>query len=272
MRFDVVFAFAGLVVVAASTEMASGHGADNAHHFADSFSTDANGAAPQFVVQGGKWPQPGGLGSPITLTYSYENMFDGALKMPGGVPLPASLIRQSVETALGLWADVVPIHFVEVPDDGKEYFKGAAQYGQLRFRHVFINGPDPPNGQPIPKAQAYFPFSGDPYAGDVEFDHGDPWQEVGTISVPDILGAMTHELGHSLGLGHTDIPSANMYWIFRRTKGLHDGWLHPDDIAGMLEVYGPGQGSVTPLVIPEPATLAFALVVAVSFVARRRAR
>ena len=35
--------------------------------------------------------------------------------------------------------------------------------------------------------------------GDVEYDHGDRWQEVGTLPQPDILGATVHELGHSLG-------------------------------------------------------------------------
>jgi hypothetical protein len=235
-------------------------------------SGDPETVTPQFVLQGGKWPQPDGLGTPITLTYSYENMFDGALKMPNGQPLPALLIRRSIERALELWAEIVPIHFVEVPDDGKEYFQGASQYGQLRFRHVYINGPDLPNQPPMAKAQAYFPFSGDPYAGDVEFDHSDPWQEVGTLPAPDILGAMTHELGHSLGLGHTDNSQANMFWIFRRTKGLHDGWLHSDDIAGMHQVYGEGQGSVTPLVIPEPGAIAMTLIAFAAWLAASRAR
>jgi hypothetical protein len=217
--------------------------------------TDDHGGAASFVVQGGKWPQPGGLGTPITLTYSYQNMFDGGLKMPNEQPLPADLIRRSIEDALGLWASVVPIHFVEVPDDGLTYGLGATQFGQIRFRHVYINGPDPPPPQlPVAKAQAYFPSTGSVLGGDVEYDHGDPWQEVGTLPMPDILGATVHELGHSLGLGHTNIPEANMYWIFRRAAGPGTGMLHDDDIAGIRSIYGSGVGSVTPLlIVPEPA-------------------
>ena len=95
----------------------------------------------------------------------------------------------------------MPINFVEVPDNGLRYGIPGAQYGQIRFRHVYINGPDPPPpADPIAKAQAYFPSSGVPMAGDVEFDHGDRWQEIGTRPIPDILGATIHELGHSLGL------------------------------------------------------------------------
>jgi hypothetical protein len=216
---------------------------------------DDGNATAQFVVAGGKWSQPDGLGTPVTVTYSYQNMFDGGLKTPDGSPLSASLIRRSIEEALGLWAGVAPLHFVEVPDEGGitpgNYPDG--QFGQIRFRHTYINGPDVSGQPPIAKAQAYFPFTGGNLAGDVEFDNSDPWQEVGTLPVPDILGAAIHEIGHTLGLHHTDIPAANMYWIFVRRAGPGTGALHPDDIAGIRAVYGTGVGSVTPLAVPEPA-------------------
>lgn len=207
-----------------------------------------------YALQGGKWSQPGGLGSPITLTYSFQNMFDGGLLMPDGQPLPNRLIRDSIEEALGLWASVVPINYVEVPDNGLGYGTAGAEYGQIRFRHIYINGPDPaPPAQPVAKAQAYFPSSGAPYGGDVEYDHGDRWQKVGTLPQPDILGATIHELGHTLGLGHTNLVDANMYWIFTRTNGPGTGKLFADDVAGAQAIYGVGSGSVTSLV-PEPAT------------------
>jgi hypothetical protein len=142
---------------------------------------------------------------------------------------------------------------VEVPDDGLGYGL-STQYGQLRFRHIYINGPDPPPpASPIAKAQAYYP-PGPQYAGDVEYDHGDPWQASGTLSTPDILGAAIHEIGHTLGLGHTDLAGVNMYWIFHRFQGLGTGQLFPDDIAGIQAIYGAGVGSVTSLV-PEPTSL-----------------
>jgi hypothetical protein len=215
-------------------------------------------ASAQFALQGHQWPQPGGKGSPVTLTYSYQNMFDGGLRMPGGQPLPNSLIRRSIEDALGLWASVAPLHFIEVPDDGTPIDNGYpnGQYGQIRFRHVYINGPDIPGQQPIAKAQAYYPYPGANISGDVEFDHSDPWQEVGTLPVPDILGAATHEIGHTLGLAHSVNPQANMYWIFTRRAGPGTGALHADDIAGVHAIYGSGVGSVTPLLVPEPGGLA----------------
>lgn len=228
-------------------------------------------ASAQFVLVGQQWPQPGGKGSPVTISYSYQNMFDGDLRMPGGQPLPNSLIRGSIEEALGLWASVAPLHFVEVPDDGTPIDGGypSGQFGQIRFRHVYINGPDIPGQQPIAKAQAYYPYPGSNFGGDVEFDHGDRWQEVGTLPVPDVLGAATHEIGHALGLAHTDNPQANMYWIFTRRAGPGTGALHPDDIAGIRAIYGSGLGSVTPLAVPEPAAFLLA-VSALSIITMRR--
>ena len=234
---------------------------------AGSFSVSvANG----YVLAGSKWPQPGGLGTPLTLTYSFQNMFDGGLKMTNGQPLPNSLIRSSIEEALRVWTTAVPINFVEVVDDGLPY-GSSTKYGQIRFRHTYINGPDPPPpADPIAKAQAYFP-SGDQYPGDIEFDNSDPWQESGTQSVPDILGAATHELGHAIGLNHTDVVGANMYWIFHRFQGLGTAQLFPDDIAGIQLVYGPGTGSVTSLV-PEPTTSALMLIAMLGLSLRRRSR
>jgi hypothetical protein len=233
-------------------------------------------SAPAFVLVGSKWPQPGPcgsncLGSPVTLTYSYENLFDGALKMPNGDPLPANIIRGSIEEALRLWSSVAPLNFVEVPDDGLGYGL-STQNGQLRFRHVFINGPDPPPpADPIAKAQAYFP-PGPDYSGDVEFDHSDPWQVVGTLSAPDILGASIHEIGHTLGLNHTDVVGANMYWIFHRFSGLGTGQLFPDDIAGIQAIYGAGSGNVFPLAVPEPAAAFLVAMAATWLLTFRRTR
>jgi hypothetical protein len=241
----------------------------------------ADGSPGQYVLTGTQWPQPGGKNTPITITYSFQNMFDGALKMPNGQPLPASLIRGSIEEALRLWSQAAPLNFVEVADDGLPYGQ-STQYGQIRYRHVFINGQDPAIGDPIAKAQTYYP-AGDGYPGDVEFDHADFWQEVGTLHQPDVLGAAIHETGHALGLGHSlgtiagdywSYPvsdgaggsiehleakgNANMFWIFTRYSGLGTGQLFPDDVAGIQAIYGTGAGSLTSLV-PEPSAVFIAI-------------
>lgn len=215
---------------------------------------------PTFVLQGGQWPQPGGDGTPVTVTYSYNNLLDGGLLDENNQSIPATFIRTVVEEALGLWAAVAPLHFVEVEDEGgpvrvSSYPDG--QFGQIRFNHRYINGPDPPVGNPQAKAQAYFPGTASNLGGDVFYDNGDRWATVGTLPVPDILGATIHELGHTLGLGHDPNPEANMHWIFIRRQGPGTGALHPSDIAGVRAIYGEGIGSVTPLLrVPEPSGIA----------------
>ena len=212
-----------------------------------------------YTIGGSSWP-----GSPATLKYSFVNMFDGGMKMPDGNPLPNSLIRGSIEEALRAWSSAAPLNFVEVLDDG------IAHAGQFRFRHIYINGPDPaPPANPIAKAQAT--CIGNGFGCEVQFDDGDRWQEVGTQPLPDVLGASIHEIGHILGLHHTNVVGANMYWIFHRFQGLGTGQLFPDDIAGIQAIYGAGSGSVTSLV-PEPGSLAMLCFAVVGWGLRRRSR
>jgi hypothetical protein len=227
-------------------------------------SSTAN-TALAYVTGGAPWPTsvpciPNCLGKPVTIDYTIGNITDGTLKMPDNNPLPASLIRSSIEEALHVWTTAVNINFVEVPD---------GPLTQLRFRHVYINGPDPPPpADPIAKAQATCIGYG---AGcEVQYDEGDPWQLVGTQSAPDILGATIHEVGHIIGLQHTNVVGANMYWIFHRFSGLGTGQLFPDDIAGIQSLYGAGVGSVTP--IPEPTTVFLITVAMICTLPNRRRR
>lgn len=217
------------------------------------------------------WPQTA-KGDPVHLTYSYENLLDGGLRDPMGQPVPVTQIRTAVEEAFGLWAAVAPLHFTEVYDDGLPY--GQSQdYGTIRLRHIYINGPDPPDGPPTTKATASFPGTS-PGSGDINFDRGDPWALVGTYSEPDILGLAAHEIGHALGVTHTGIEGATMYWIALRHDGPGTGYLHADDIAAIRSIYGAGVGSVTPLAtaIPEPGGLILAALGATGAVALRAGR
>lgn len=259
------------------------------------------GEAGAYMLQGGKWPQPGGRGSPVTVTYSYNNLLDGSLLQPSGDPLPVDLIRQSVEEALAAWASVAPLNFVEVEDQGGPVYSGVqysnGQFGQIRFNHMYINGPDPTIGRPSTKAMAYFPSTGGNLGGDVFFDDSDRWQVAGTIRQPDVLGVAIHEIGHTLGLGHSTVQqtdafwywqeydgsggivdvteakgAAVMYWITPRFEGPGTGALFPDDITGIQAIYGAGVGSVTPLIsaiVPEPASWTLVALAALSIVAAR---
>jgi hypothetical protein len=226
-----------------------------------------------YVAYGTAWPADGcvGLcsGQPRTIKYTIGNITDGSILMPNGNPLPTPLIRASIEKALWFWTNSVDINFVEVPDGPQT---------QLRFRHLYINGPDPPPpANPIAKAQAtclgYGSFC------EVQYDDSDRWQESGTQANPDILGATIHEVGHILGLDHSSVTTANMYWIFHRYSGLDSPELAPanipiqfsDDVLGIRSIYGAGVGSVAPIGVPEPTTgfLIVAALMSSVFIRRR---
>lgn len=193
----------------------------------------------EFRASGFQWPQPGGDGSSITITYSYSNLLDGSID-----GLTVQEIRQATEEALTLWAAVAPLNFVEVVDSGPE--PGDTEYPagnhpQIRIGAVEIDGAD---GDTL--AQAYLPYSDTQgLAGDLQFDKDESWSR---NNGGYFLETMTHELGHSLGLEHEEDVDAIMNpFIAERYAGLGDGFLLEDDIEGIREIYGEGIGSVTPL-------------------------
>lgn len=213
------------------------------------------------------WPQPGGPGSALTLTYSYVNLLDGGIANRQGTPLALEDLRDAFEQAFADYAAILPIHFVEVVDAGPPPESGQydpAGLADIRIGHVpHVDGAN---------AYAYFPMftetSG--LAGDVVFNAGRfgyGW----TLSF--FYAVAQHELGHSLGMGHYvdgDDPGGGI--------GLDAGYagtLYPLDegmIAALQGVYGAGVGSVTPLSpVPEPATWG-TLLAGLSLVASKLAR
>ncbi|HWP99147.1 MAG TPA: matrixin family metalloprotease [Vicinamibacterales bacterium] len=222
-------------------------------------------AAPASAdTMGLRWPQPDGPGSPVTITYSFSNLLDGAF----GFVSPAEL-RAATEEALRLWASVAPLHFTEWPDWGpppSDADYDAAGYAMIRIGH-----------HPMTEAaHAFFPGARG-LDGDIHLDTGIPWT-LGVLGRWDVLEAITHELGHALGLGHIDHEPAIMGTLFRvpRYNGLGTAYLLPADIAALRALYGAGVGSVLPLdpvdPIPEPATLAMLAGGLAALYRRRRRR
>ena len=106
-------------------------------------------------------------------------------------------------------------------------------------------GFDGPGGQ---RAHAFFPG----YGGDAHFDDDEDWklEQVASKDGSRLLLVATHELGHALGLGHSEKDSALM-------APSHEEWegevrLDRDDIEAIQALYGaPGQDR--PQVSGDPA-------------------
>ena len=198
-------------------------------------------AAEEFVKSVYQWAQPDGVGTNITITYSYSNLLDGQIE-----GLTNDQIKQAIEESLALWASYAPLDFVEVEDDGPTPTASDSSYTasgrpQIRFGYHTIDGA---SGSTL--AHSFYPYSEtDGLAGDVHFDVDEDWSgaEGGYF-----LEVALHEIGHSLGLDHVSDVDAIMNPIIQeRFASLGVGYLLQDDIDGIQDIYGAGVGSVTPL-------------------------
>lgn len=103
---------------------------------------------------------------------------------------------------------------------------------------------DPFDGPGNTLAHAYFPQ----YGGDAHFDDEEYWT-INSYSGTNLFQVAAHELGHSLGLGHSSVRESLMAPFYQRYKP--DFSLHKDDILGIQALYG--KRSDTPRQPPPPA-------------------
>jgi hypothetical protein len=194
-----------------------------------------------------QWPQPQGKGTGIVISYSYANLFDGTFLL-----ITPGELRAATEEALGVWARYAPLHFIERPDFGpgvSDQPYAADGHPQIRFgQHDHSE-----------VAHGFYPGS-DGLSGDVHFASGLPW----TVGEGhwNYLEAVTHELGHALGLVHEldEIAVMNPSYPSHRFDGLGSARLYPADIRQLQGIYGAGMGSVQPLTpTPEPGTFLFVM-------------
>ncbi len=223
------------------------------------------GAAAGHYPMYASWPQPGGPGTPFTLTYSYSNLFDGGVLDTRGAALSDVLMRSAFEQAFADYAAVLPIHFVEIVDSGPPPESG--EYDPSGLADIRIGVVPHVHGA---NAYAYFPFStASGLAGDVIFNgerFGYGWSAVLFYAVAQ------HELGHSLGMGHyLDGEARGQLPLF--SDSAYDGPLFPLDemmITALQGVYGAGSGSVTALSpVPEPQS-ALMMLAGLAVLGRRR--
>jgi hypothetical protein len=210
---------------------------------------DGNPSGPTF-----HWSQPGGRGTPITITYSYSNLLDGGMN---GVTV--AQLKAAVQEALSRWAAVAPLNFVEVPDSGpapsQVEYNGTGK-PMIRFGHKHIDGPYNVLGY------GYYPGpTSSGLAGDITFDDSENWS-VNPANGIDFIEVAEHEIGHAIGMAHEPPPSqggvnAIMNPIYGgRFHGPGTSFLFQDDINGIQALYGAGHGSVKPLgspSTPQPA-------------------
>ncbi|NWQ69204.1 MMP10 protein, partial [Neopipo cinnamomea] len=145
-------------------------------------------------------------------------------------------VEEAIAKAFQLWSSVTPLRFTRL-------YSGQADI-MISFAagfHGDFYSFDGPGGT---LAHAYPPGSG--IRGDVHFDEDENWTKFTTYSGYNLFLVAAHELGHSLGLGHSNVFGALMYPIYM-AKDARDYQLHPDDINGIQALYGsPRESPVLP--------------------------
>lgn len=90
----------------------------------------------------------------------------------------------------------------------------------------------------------YNPTSGQITDADTHYNPSVSWSVNGALSRIDVQSVATHEIGHQLGLAHSPIQAATMFYATGRGDTSQRS-LHSDDIAAVCALY-PGGGTKPP--------------------------
>jgi len=177
----------------------------------------------RYVLQGSRWEKK-------DLTYRVT-------KYPSQGSLSKEDVDREVDKAFSLWGDVSGLRFTE-----KRF--GPVDI-DIMFESYEHGDGDPFDGPGGTLAHAFFPQ----YGGDVHMDDTERWT-INTYDGTNLLQTLTHEIGHSLGLSHSDVSDAIMAPFYKGYKP--NLTLDKDDIRAIQALYGPEVSKPTPRPTPSP--------------------
>ena len=170
------------------------------------------------------------------------------------------------DSALNVWASVSAFtNLGYVTDSGVNAGDSESvggHLGDIRIAAWDITTPNVLAHAYQPGTEAIF-GDGGTIAGDAHFDYRWSWVDDPTDTIGDgefdLFTVALHEFGHSLGLGHSNVPGSVMEPVYAGARRE----LQNDDLAGITALYGP---------VPEPSTILLVGVGAVWLIRLKRRR
>ena len=183
-----------------------------------------SGPAP-FVLRGCRYRN-------TNLTFAFSN---------GTQDLSGQREREIVREAFAAWAAVTPLRFTEVQANEAPDFPVAWVRGNHGDGFPFDDG-GTIQGNTL--AHAFFPPQcGGRFAGAMHFDEFELWTDQARPGAIRLLNVAIHEIGHLLGLSHSNNRNAIMFAFYDDDVDS----LRQDDIDGIQALYGRPLPGVIPL-------------------------
>ena len=138
--------------------------------------------------------------------------------------------QQQFQKAAAVWQNVTNINLAQVSDDGSSLGANGNQQDDSRFGDIRISA-IPQSSGTLATCFLPPPINGGSDAGDIVFNSNVNWQVNSTY---DLETVAIHEIGHALGMGHSQITTADMYAYYNGQKQS----LTTDDTGGIQSIYG----------------------------------
>eukprot|EP00092_Neocalanus_flemingeri_P010689 GFUD01011513.1.p1 GENE.GFUD01011513.1~~GFUD01011513.1.p1 ORF type:complete len:523 (+),score=130.30 GFUD01011513.1:119-1687(+) len=163
----------------------------------------------RYALQGSRWKTR-------TLTYRIT-------KYPSNRRLRKIDVDLTMKKAFNVWAKETNLKFVKK--------SSGSIHIAIKFEKRSHGDEDNFDGFGGTLAHAFFPI----YGGDVHFDDDEDWT-VNSFQGTSLLMTAAHELGHILGLAHSNVRGSVMAPFYRGYD--RDLSLHSDDVDGIQALYG----------------------------------